>query len=224
MSDTSNTPLGYTAAEANPIVNLNSTGTDKVGVFTSAQSLVTFPGATFAVSLIWSVLEKVYPPFGTKNLLVPLVLSVAIGSLIYLSSVQQGGGVRGHIMGGFVALVNSFIIAAAVLGVSGTQGKPVANDPVIANTVQNPVPASKDDLLKQAEDAAASENYALAIEKYNSLIKLESENSWHYKDRGNAFQHLRTPNFEAAVADYNTALGLIPRFDDASLNQMMPKH
>jgi hypothetical protein len=112
------TPMGTSAPAANTVVNVDSANVDKVGVFTSAQSLVTFPGAVAAVTTIWKVLGVMYPALGATNKVVPVVLAVLIGTLIYLTSVTKGPGWRGQLSAFGIALVNSFTIAAAALGIA----------------------------------------------------------------------------------------------------------
>lgn len=112
------TPIGTPSATANSVVNATTANTgDKVGVFTTAQSLVTFSGATAAVTTIWKVLGKVYEPFGPKNTLVPVVLALIIGIIIYLLSVTKGTGMKDKLTGFVIAIINSFTIAAAALGI-----------------------------------------------------------------------------------------------------------
>lgn len=112
------TPMGTAAQQANNVVNVDTTQADKVGVFTTAQSLVTFPGAVAAVTTIWTVLGTIRPELGSGNKTVPVVLAVAVGAIIYLTSVTQGPrGWRRRLGEVSIALVNSFTIAAAALGI-----------------------------------------------------------------------------------------------------------
>ena len=112
------TPMGTAGPDASRVVNADVTGVDSVGVFTTAQSLVTFPGAVAAVTTVWKVLGIAVPTLGSTNKIVPVVLALLIGTLIYLSSVRKGTGWRARLGELGIALVNSFTIAAAALGIS----------------------------------------------------------------------------------------------------------
>lgn len=114
------TPMGTPSNTANNVVNV-STPNDvaKVGVFTTSQSLVTFSGATAAVTTIWKVLGTISERLGPTNKLVPVVLALAIGIIIFLLSVTDGARWKDTLSGFAIALVNSFTIAAAALGIGG---------------------------------------------------------------------------------------------------------
>ncbi|HYP29655.1 MAG TPA: hypothetical protein VE262_23280 [Blastocatellia bacterium] len=111
------TPMGVPASTANSLVNVNTANTDKVGVFTTAQSLVTFSGAVAAVTTIWNVLGTVYTPLETAKW-VPVVLALLIGLFIYMTSVTQDQTWKDKLSSLGVAVVNSFTIAAAALGIN----------------------------------------------------------------------------------------------------------
>jgi hypothetical protein len=112
------TPTGKPAPSANTVVNVDSTDASRVGVFTTPQSLVTFPGAVAAVTTIWKVLGAVSPSLGEQNRTVPIVLALLVGGLIYLTSVTKGTTWREKLAGLAIAVVNSATIAAAALGIS----------------------------------------------------------------------------------------------------------
>jgi|ERR1044072_959383 hypothetical protein len=122
--NTSNTPgrtlTGTSEEAANSLVNVDTSKADKVGVFTTAQSLITFPGAVAAVTTIWKVLVVAYAPLGEgkSNKIGPVVISLIIGLFIYVSSVTQDTSWKDRLSSFGVALVNSFTIAAAALGIS----------------------------------------------------------------------------------------------------------
>jgi hypothetical protein len=113
------TPMGTAAPTANRMVNVDTANVDKVGVFTTSQSLVTFPGATAAVTTVWKVLGNVHPSLGDTNKIVPILLALALGLLIYLTSVTKGTNWRERLSGLGIAIVNSATIAAAALGIEG---------------------------------------------------------------------------------------------------------
>lgn len=110
-------------APANAVVNAAPPpGASQVGVFVSVQSVVTFPVATAAVTTIWGVLGTVQPSWN-NNRIVPLIIALVIGLLIYIATVSHGTGIRQKILEAGVAIINTFTIAAAALGV-GAIGTP----------------------------------------------------------------------------------------------------
>lgn len=116
------TPLGRPSANATNLVNAPTlpNNDDKVGVFTTAQSLVTFSGATAAVTTIWKVLGRVNSGrFGPTRMIVPVSLALAIGLIIFLTSVTKNAGWKSTLTGLAIAITNSFTIAAAALGIAG---------------------------------------------------------------------------------------------------------
>jgi hypothetical protein len=124
------TPLGVPAKEANSVVNVlaptpnDTPGPEKVGIFNTPQSLVTFPVATAAITTIWRVLDKVDDSWndgirlGAESPWVPLVISLLIGTLIFLTTVSRSGSKIQKLVEAGVAIINSFTIAAAALGIS----------------------------------------------------------------------------------------------------------
>ncbi len=109
--------MGTAAPAASLVVNADVKDVDKVGIFTTPQSLITFPGAAAGVTTIWKVLGEVDPRWGEARL-VPVVLALLIGLLIYLTSVTRSAGWRQRLGELGIALVNSFTIAAAALGIA----------------------------------------------------------------------------------------------------------
>jgi hypothetical protein len=115
----STTPTGTSENKANKLVNIDTTDVNNVGVFTTAQSLVTFPGAVAAVTTVWNVLSKVSPTtLGKENVWVPIILSLVLGLFIFLLSVTKGATWKEKLSGFGIALINSFTIAAAALGIN----------------------------------------------------------------------------------------------------------
>jgi hypothetical protein len=90
---------------------------DRVGVFTSPQSLTTFGGASAAVTVVWNVLGNVFPTWGTQKWLL-LVISLFVGIVIYAISIKPGTTRKDLGIGFAVALINSFVLAAAALGIN----------------------------------------------------------------------------------------------------------
>jgi hypothetical protein len=117
MPPSENNVVPVNPTSANLVVNAApSPGSDKVGIFTTPQSLVTFPVATAAVTTIWKVLGAVQPSWSDKKL-VPLIVALVIGLLIYLVTVSQGTDFRQKLVEAGVAIINTFTIAAAALGI-----------------------------------------------------------------------------------------------------------
>lgn len=108
MPDSSNAVVNATPPE----------GGGQVGVFVTLQSVVTFPVATAAVTTIWKVLGTVQPSWNSSKL-VPLIIALVIGLLIYLATVSHGTDFRQKILEAGVAFINTFTIAAAALGIGG---------------------------------------------------------------------------------------------------------
>ena len=112
------TPTGTHESNANRLVNANTTDVDSVGVFTTAQSLVTFPGAAMAVTTVWNVLGRYDASWGKANLKIPIILSLVIGLFIWILSVSKGSSWKDKLSGLGIALINSATIAAAALGIN----------------------------------------------------------------------------------------------------------
>jgi hypothetical protein len=102
-----------TTAQASPTTDTATTA----GTINSAPSVITFAGAPFAVTLVWKVLGAVYQPLLTMKW-IPLLLSLLIGTLIYLASASSGNTPNKKALGLVFALINSFAIAATVLGIA----------------------------------------------------------------------------------------------------------
>lgn len=128
---------------ANPIFNINTSGRSEtpgsppigaaagvpdgtpppeqpgaaVGVITTPQSAITFAGAPAIVITISKVLGPILPNMGKPEIL-PIILSIAIGMLIYWASAPVNGETREKVTGFGFALINSIAIAAAALGIS----------------------------------------------------------------------------------------------------------
>jgi hypothetical protein len=85
-------------------------------VFITPQSLVTFPGASLAVLILWKVLGLLFGTWVAGNWL-PVVLSLGIGALIFYLSITPNMTKRDLWLGAFLALLNSCYVALFVLGV-----------------------------------------------------------------------------------------------------------
>jgi len=87
-----------------------------VSVFLTPQSLVTFPIASMVVSIVWKVLANVFPAWGGSKVTL-LVIALVVGTLIYLISSGGKGTVRERAIGIFIAIFNSFFLAATAMGI-----------------------------------------------------------------------------------------------------------
>lgn len=94
-----------------------------VGVFITAQSLLTFPVASSAVAVINQVLRSVFSALGNNNLLT-LIIAFVIGLIIYLISINNEMNVREKIIGFVLAIINSFFLAASALGLQNVANPP----------------------------------------------------------------------------------------------------
>lgn len=104
-----------------PSAGNSGTEPDKVGAFITVQSLATFPAASTAVTVVWKVLGAVIPGVA-ENKIVPLVVALVIGALIYLMSADKGQDAKAKLAGVVIAVINSFMLAAAALGLDNAAG------------------------------------------------------------------------------------------------------
>ncbi len=105
-------------APANAIVNAAPPPSgNQVGVFTTPQSFLTFSGSTAAVTIISNVLTGVGVIGANNKGWWMLMLSFAVGAIIYIGTVSSGTTWRQKVLEATVAIINTFTIAAAVLGV-----------------------------------------------------------------------------------------------------------
>lgn len=110
----SNRSVPMAVAAAAPAIENNST---EKGVFITTQSLVTFPGASALVAIIWKVLGAVNQSWGENRLLV-LIIALVVGIAIYYTSAKPGETRKDQVTGLFIALFNSFFLAATALGIA----------------------------------------------------------------------------------------------------------
>lgn len=80
------------------------------------QSVITFAGAPAAVTIVVKVLGAAVDGLGTSK---PLIvgLSLLVGMVIYWSTAPSGQTPKDKVAGVVFALINSFAIAAAALGI-----------------------------------------------------------------------------------------------------------
>jgi hypothetical protein len=101
---------------ADNALNVSADAKGTVGVFTTAQSFVTFPVAASLVTIVWKVLARVQPGWAQGEI-VALVIALIIGMVIYSMSVVKGETLKEKAIGFVIALFNSFTLAATALGI-----------------------------------------------------------------------------------------------------------
>lgn len=87
-----------------------------VPIFTSGQAVVTFPVASALISVVYQVLGKVFPSWGTMPY-VPFVLGLLAGMALYFQSAAKATTLGGRVAEILFALLNSVTLAAAALGI-----------------------------------------------------------------------------------------------------------
>ncbi len=89
------------------------------GVFITPQSLITFPVATAAISLIWKGVEALFPALH-GSLWVPAVISLLLGGFIFyvgISDPKASRDTRDVVIAVFVAIVNIFYLFVSSAGI-----------------------------------------------------------------------------------------------------------
>jgi|ERR1041385_9312848 len=99
------------------LLNVSPGNKETVGVFTTSQSLVTFPVASSLVTIIWKVLGRAVESTWAKKDFVALIVALVIGLTIYSISEVKGASRREKITGFVISLANSFALAATALGI-----------------------------------------------------------------------------------------------------------
>jgi hypothetical protein len=75
-------------------------GTSGTPVFLTPQSLVTFPGASLAVLILWKTFGLLVPAWSTWNV-VPVLLALLVGAFIYYMSITDEMTRKDMILGPF---------------------------------------------------------------------------------------------------------------------------
>lgn len=89
--------------------------------FITPASLVTVSGGTAAVTLLWQV-SKLLVGKSAGSPWVPFVISVLVGTVIYLISIQDKkvqATMEEKVVGMFIGFVNSMVLFAAAVGILG---------------------------------------------------------------------------------------------------------
>jgi hypothetical protein len=87
-----------------------------VGVFVTPQSIATFPVSAAAVRVISVVLEKIFPNLSGSNFVV-LIVALFIGMILWIYSINAKMSGREKLGSLCLAIINSFFLAASVLGI-----------------------------------------------------------------------------------------------------------
>ena len=87
------------------------------GVINAPQTALTFAGAPAAVTVVMKVIEAIDGEWGTSKLIIVL-LSLFVGMLIYWNSSSTAQTRKEKFLSFTFALLNSFAIAAASLGIN----------------------------------------------------------------------------------------------------------
>lgn len=111
-----------TTSQSSPLDASGGTNTTHaVSDFLTVQSFTNFAAMTGAITAAWNALQKVWP--STSALWVPYVFALVFGLisiLISLDGLKKNGATKfdvGALFGaGFVAVINSLVLAGAVVG------------------------------------------------------------------------------------------------------------
>jgi len=85
------------------------------GVINSQQSTITFVGAPTIITVVSQVLQSAGVAVASNKLAL-ILFSLVLGMLIYWASSPVVGKLKDKLIGAVFALLNSFAIAATVLG------------------------------------------------------------------------------------------------------------
>jgi hypothetical protein len=89
---------------------------EQPSVINTPQSALTFAGAPAIVTIVVKVLGEAVPAWSQSKLLL-VGLSLGVGLVIYWSTAATGLTIKDKVLGVVLALINSFAIAAAALGI-----------------------------------------------------------------------------------------------------------
>ncbi|MGQ0686252.1 hypothetical protein [Bradyrhizobium sp.] len=90
------------------------------GVFLTGRSLLTFPGATAAVLLVWQALGIMFPAILSSHW-APFILSMLVGLFIYVVGITDPKTIlsrRDKLIALPIAFVNALQVFTAVIGIS----------------------------------------------------------------------------------------------------------
>ena len=110
--------LGAAAREPNEVLGVVPTPSTNgfQSVTTTPEATLTFSGAPVAVTAVWKVLSAAYQPLQSL-LWFPILLSLVVGLAIYMQG-RPSAASGNRLPSLFFAVINSFTIAATVLGIN----------------------------------------------------------------------------------------------------------
>jgi len=108
-----------TNAKPQTLTPENGENKGSVHVFTTTQSIVTFPIASSAIMVMWKVLGKVFPTWGASHYTL-FGIGLLAGFLIYLIGINAQMSRKDKIIAFGIALINSFFLMASALGILQT--------------------------------------------------------------------------------------------------------
>jgi len=115
-----NVGVTYTPPRLRGESSIVSAGSEiEQGVFMTPQSLLTFPVATAAISLIWKGVEALLPAV-QGSLWVPAVISLLLGAFIFyvgISDPKASRATRDIVIAVVVAIVNIFYLFVSSAGI-----------------------------------------------------------------------------------------------------------
>lgn len=98
--------------------------TARQGAFVSWAALTTFPVASSAITIIWVVLQNIFPSEQMKSQTVPLILASVLGIILffvdYTDPENKNKSARVFVQKLVIAMINVFFLTAAVLGIDAT--------------------------------------------------------------------------------------------------------
>ena len=86
------------------------------GVFITPQSLLTFPVAAGFIRVAWELVSLFNQNF-SDNIIVPTIISVFVGLVIYLISIRDDMNLKEHLIAVAITLMNTVLLLASVLGI-----------------------------------------------------------------------------------------------------------
>lgn len=96
-----------------------------VGTFITVQTLVTFPGATAVITLIWGIVNGLFHLTGPYRNLVGLLICVIVGGIIYWINTTDPNAPatpRDKQIGAVIAVLNTLVLYSASFGVTSMSG------------------------------------------------------------------------------------------------------
>jgi hypothetical protein len=111
--------LGLGQPEKGEMVAAGRARRDSPGVFITPKSISTFPVASFIVTIIWLLAQKLFPAWGS-SIWVPVLASLFVGVVVFLATTSDKEAKpqtpQEWFVSGAVAFFNSLYLAASALG------------------------------------------------------------------------------------------------------------